>query len=127
MVLTDCGLSLCWHNSLRFQGVGKVFSSSVRQTRRVIATSFFLVFVGLFFAGPQLGSLDGDLDGVAEVPVICSTAVRNLGSRGTAALITLPQISPAACRIELTNHLHHVAVLSPFERPSKQDSPILRC
>lgn len=129
MALTDSGVKLCWDKSIRFQGVGKVFSSSLQQARRVMSTSLFLVFIGLFFAGPQFGSLDADLDGVAEVPVICSTAVPNFELRDTAALKAMrpPQISAAACLTELTDHLHLLAVLLPSQRPNEQDSPTLRC
>jgi hypothetical protein len=112
----------------RFQGCGKLFSSPPRR-RRLITASFFAVFVILFLAGPQLGCLDADLDGVTEVSVIGATSVRTFkdnDSAGPTAART-PQF-PLTSQAHLTVRPHQVAATrSPWLWLAEEASLSLRC
>lgn len=87
-----------------------------------------MLFLAVFFAGPQLGSLDADLDGVAGVPVIGAPSVRPFEVRDTVVPIVVrtPQFSSASAP-ELAGLPHKVgADLSPWP-PLEPGSPSLRC
>ena len=129
MPLTDYRVEECCDDSTGFQGAGKVYSSSPRQTRHAIAVSFFVLFLALFFAGPQFGSLDADMDGVAEVPVIGAISVCPFEVRDTdtPAAVRTPQFVPAYAA-DLTASVHPVAPNSSlWLPPAEQGFSSLRC
>ncbi len=129
MPLTDYRFGECSDDSTDFQGIGKVHSYSPRRTRRAIAASFFVLVLALFFAGPQFGSLDADLDGVAEVPVIGVISVRPFEVRDTLTpvAVRIPQFFSAFAPDLAVPRNKFAADLSSWPRLAEQGSPSLRC
>lgn len=79
-----------------------------RTTRFVVASALALGAF-LFFLGPQLGSLDADLDSVPEVPILVSTPTSSLDSRDSS--ISIDARSSSVPHIDLAVSSYEIAAV----------------